>query len=206
MPEPRRLVLLRHGRTEWNATKRIQGQLDPGLDDTGRAEARAVAPVIAALGPALLWSSDLARARQTTDLVAAATGLVATYDERLREFHLGERQGLTHADYQEIAPEEFARFRAGDWTEVPGAEHPEAAAKRYVAALHDVVAGLAPGATAVVVSHGAVTRTGLVSFLGWPLEAARDLRALGNCARVELHERENGRWAMAAYNLPTPIS
>lgn len=202
----KRLVLLRHGRTEWNATQRIQGQLDPGLDDTGRAEARAVAPVIAAMKPALLWSSDLARARETTDEVAAAAGLAASYDERLREFHLGERQGLTHAEYAELAPEEYARFVAGDWDEVPGAEHPEAAAKRYVAALHDLAAALAPGETGLVVSHGAVTRTGMVSFLGWPLEAARDLRALGNCARVELHERGAGRWAMAAYNLPTPIS
>lgn len=202
----RRLVLLRHGRTEWNAALRIQGQLDPGLDDTGRAEARAVAPAIATLAPAVLWSSDLARARETTEHVAAATGLAATYDERLREFHLGERQGLTHAEYEEIAPEEFARFRAGDWDGLPGAEHPETAAKRYVAALHDVVAALAPGETGVVVSHGAVSRIGLVAFLGWPLEAARDLRALGNCARVELHEREAGRWAIAAYNLPTPIS
>nr|WP_246304199.1 histidine phosphatase family protein [Nocardioides thalensis] len=193
--------MLRHGRTEWNATHRIQGQLDPGLDDTGRAEARAVAPVVAALGPAVLWSSDLARARETAEQVAAASRLVPTYDERLREFHLGERQGLTHAEYERLAPEEFARFRAGEWDEVPGAEHPEAAAKRYAAALHDLLATLAPGETGVVVSHGAVTRTGLVSFLGWPRETARDLRALGNCARVELHERAVGRWALAAYNV-----
>lgn len=206
MAEVRRLVLLRHGRTEWNAAHRIQGQLDPGLDDTGRAEAGAVAPVVAALEPAVLWSSDLARARETAEQVAAASGLDPTYDERLREFDLGERQGLTHAEYERLAPEEFARFRAGDWDEVPGAEHPETAAKRYVAALHDVVATLGPGETGVVVSHGAVTRTGLVAFLGWPLEVARDLHALGNCARVELHEHAAARWALAAYNLPTPIS
>lgn len=206
MAEARRLVLLRHGRTEWNATQRIQGQLDPGLDETGRAEARAVAPVVAAMEPAVLWSSDLARARETAEQVAAASGLVASYDERLREFHLGERQGLTHAEFERLAPEEFARFRAGDWDEVPGAEHPETAAKRYVAALHDLAATLAPGETGVVVSHGAVTRVGMVSFLGWSLEAARDLRALGNCAMVELHERDAGRWALATYNLRTPIS
>ncbi len=85
----RRLVLLRHGRTEWNAGRRIQGQLDPGLDETGRAQARAVAPVVAALRPVSLVSSDLTRARETTEQLTRATGLTPSYDERLREYHLG---------------------------------------------------------------------------------------------------------------------
>jgi glucosyl-3-phosphoglycerate phosphatase len=202
---PRRIVLVRHGRTEWNATTRIQGQLDVELDDVGRAQAQAVAPVLARLEPSLLWSSDLARARETTEYVAAATGLTPSYDERLREYHLGERQGLTHAEYEAVAPEEFAIFRSGDWADVPSAEHPEAAAKRYVAALTDLAAALGPAETGVVVSHGAVTRTGLVAFLGWPPAAAQDLRAIGNCCRVELVQRETGRWAVAAYNLPTSV-
>ncbi len=119
MPDARRIVLLRHGRTEWNATNRIQGQLDIELDESGHAEARAVTPALAAMRPSLLWSSDLARARQTTEYVAAATGLTASYDDRLREFHLGERQGLTHAEYAALDPAEFATFRTGDWADVP---------------------------------------------------------------------------------------
>jgi len=208
----RRIVLLRHGRTAWNAATRIQGQLEePQLDELGRAQARAVAPEVAALAPARIWSSDLSRARETTAELLAATGLVATYDERLREFHLGDRQGLTHAEYRELAPEEFARFRAGDWAGIPGAEHPEDAAKRFAAAVQDLTSALAPGETGVAVSHGAVTRVGLVAFLGWPLEVARGLGALGNCARVELVEHPGRGWTVAAYNLPpaqvpTPIS
>src|SRR5215204_1058964 len=77
----RRLVLLRHGRTEWNASQRIQGHLDPALDELGHEQARAVAPAVAALAPAVLLSSDLQRARQTTEYVAQATGLTASYDE-----------------------------------------------------------------------------------------------------------------------------
>jgi probable phosphoglycerate mutase len=197
----RKIVLVRHGRTEWNATKRIQGQLQVELDDVGRAQAASVAPVVAALGPALLWSSDLVRARVTAEYFAAATGLDIVADLRLREFHLGERQGLTHREYAELAPAEFESFRTGQWQHVPGAEKVQEVADRFVACLRDLAAALGPDGTGVAVSHGAAIRVGVVAFLGWPLEQAHDLRALGNCSRVELVEREGGRWAMSAYNL-----
>ena len=200
--EARRIVLLRHGRTKWNAATRIQGQLDPELDDVGIAQARAIAPAIAAMEPAVLWSSDLARARQTADEVAKQTGLTASYDERLREFSLGEYQGLTHAELEARSAEEHERFHRGEWDGIPGAESVAEVAARFVAALRELVAQVAPGETAVVVSHGASTRLGLVAFLGWPVGTAHDLRPLGNCSRVELVEREPGEWALAAYNVP----
>ena len=201
MAEPeRRLVLLRHGRTEWNAAHRIQGQLDPDLDETGLAQARAVAPVVAALAPVLLLSSDLQRARQTAALVAEATGLEPSYDERLRECHLGERQGLTHEQYAALAPAEFARFRAGDWDDIPGAETQAQVAERFTAVLKEAAAAIEPGQTALVVAHGAAIRTAMAHWLGWPIDWAQDFRALTNCGWVELVERPSGRWALAAYN------
>jgi probable phosphoglycerate mutase len=198
----RRIVLLRHGQTTWNAADRLQGQTDTELDETGHEQARAVAPVIAALTPAAIWTSDLVRAARTAEYVGDAAGVRPTYDVRLREFHLGERQGLTHAEFAEADPDGFARFRAGDWADIEGVEHPKSVAERYGAALAELAGSLGPGETGVVVSHGAAIRTGLVAFLGWPLECARDLRALGNCARGELVQRDNGAWAIAAYNLP----
>ena len=65
----RTLVLLRHGQTAWNLEHRAQGHSDVELDDTGHAQAAAVAPYVAGLAPALLWSSDLARARQTAEYI-----------------------------------------------------------------------------------------------------------------------------------------
>ncbi|WP_158294920.1 histidine phosphatase family protein [Nocardioides caeni] len=199
---PRRLVLLRHGRTAWNAAHRIQGQLDTELDEVGLEQARAVAPAVAALHPAVVWSSDLSRARVTADEVAKECGLVPTYDERLREFALGDFQGLTHAELASRDADAFARFRRGEWEGIPGAETPLAVAERYAAAVRELAAVLAPGETGVAVSHGAAPRTGLVHFLGWPLAQARDFRALGNCGRVVLEQRETGEWALSAYNLP----
>ncbi|MFC5730708.1 MULTISPECIES: histidine phosphatase family protein [Nocardioides] len=206
MPDQsRRIVLLRHGRTAWNAARRIQGQLDPELDDVGIAQARAVAPALAALEPALLWSSDLARARQTADEVAKECGLTASYDQRLREFALGEYQGLTHAELEARSAEAHERFHRDEWDGIPGAESVAEVAARFVDALRDLVAELAAGETAVVVSHGASTRLGLVAFLGWPTRTAHDLRPLENCSRIDLVEQRPGQWALESYNFPAAV-
>ncbi len=197
----RRLVVLRHGRTAWNAERRIQGQLDVELDEVGIEQARTVAPLVAAMEPTLLWSSDLARARRTAEIVASEVGLVPAYDVRLREFRLGDYQGRTHAEIEASGPAAFERFQHGEWDDIPGGETTVEVAGRFAAVLTDLAAALGPDETGVAVSHGAATRSGIVTFLGWPLTMARDLRALGNCGRVVLEERVAGEWALAAYNL-----
>lgn len=197
----RRLVLLRHGRTTYNHTRRIQGQLDVELDDTGRAQAEQVAPVIAALEPTLLWASDLARARETASYVEKATGLSASYDERLREFSLGERQDLTHEQYAALAPEEFAEFRRGNYDAVLGGETAATVRDRMLASVGALRAALAPGETGVAVSHGAAIRVAVGGLLGWPAEQFHTLRGLDNCAWVVLVEHpEAGDLRLEAYN------
>lgn len=198
---PRRIVLLRHGRTSWNAAHRIQGQLDTELDEVGLEQARAVAPLVAALEPVLIHSSDLARARLTAEQVAKECGLVPSYDERLREFRLGEVQGLTHDELEARDPDAFARFRSGHWDGIPGAETSAEVADRFASAVGELAAALGPGECGVAVTHGAAARTGLVHFLRWPLAQAHDLRALGNCGRVLLEQRPTGEWVLASYNV-----
>lgn len=181
--EPARtLVLLRHGRTAWNLEDRAQGQADVPLDDVGHAQAAAVAPLMARLAPVRLWSSDLARATQTAAYVAEACGLVVEEDKRLREFAVGERQGLTW-------PESVARFpwiasgeTPGERTAgVAGAESDADVAGRIVPALEEYAAALAPGDTGIVVTHGAALRLGLAGLLGWDDTVARTLGVLRNC-------------------------
>jgi len=202
---PRRLVLLRHGRTAWNAERRIQGQLEAELDDTGHAQAAAVAPVLAALAPALLWSSDSARARQTAAYAAKEAGLEPTYDARLREHFLAEREGLTHAEYAALAPEEFAEFLRGNYDAVPGAETAVVVAERMVAALGELLAALAPGELAVAVSHGAAIRDAVPVLLGWPVEERAVLHGLDNCGWVELDQPTlGGPCRLRAYNRVVP--
>jgi broad specificity phosphatase PhoE len=141
----RRVVLLRHGQTAWNAEGRAQGHADVGLDDTGRRQAEQVAPVLAALDPSLLVSSDLARARETAAFLEKETGLTAVEDPRWREYELGERTGLTLAEFGEQIGAEFdgwwdVHAHVGAHVEVPGAESPEQLAARVLPAFEEVLA------------------------------------------------------------------
>lgn len=155
------LILIRHGETDWNRERRIQGSTDIPLNDTGRAQARATAALLrdrlpAAITPAIV-SSDLARARETAEIIAAELGLPAprTYPG-LRERSYGEAEGLGIDEFRE---------RWGDWytAEVPGAEPwPELRVRGIEAlgrAVRDHRRATAPAAASlVVVSHGALIR------------------------------------------------
>ena len=182
MTEPRTLVLLRHGRTAWNHSGRAQGHADVPLDEVGHAQASAVAPRVAALRPVRLWSSDLERARQTAAHVAEATGLAAVTDPRLREFSVGERQGLTWEQSVARFPQSADGVGLGERLRgVPGAESDEDVVARLLPALHDCLAALGPGQTGVVVGHGAALKLAVVGLLGWPIGQAKSLAVLGNC-------------------------
>jgi glucosyl-3-phosphoglycerate phosphatase len=197
----KRLLLLRHGQTAWNAERRIQGQLDAELDDTGHRQAAEAAVVVAALEPAALWSSDSVRARQTAAYVAKETGLEPAYDARLREYYLAERQGLTHEEYAALAPEEFAAFRSGDFDVVPGGETAVEVSGRMSAAVLELLASIGPGDTAVAVSHGAAIRDAVPGLLGWPVTRRAALHGLDNCGWVELDQPAPGApLRLSAYN------
>ncbi|MBZ5735897.1 histidine phosphatase family protein [Nocardioides sp. TRM66260-LWL] len=182
----RRLVVLRHGRTSWNAVHRVQGQAESELDEVGRAQAAAAGAALARLEPAVLWTSDLVRARDTAAAVATATGLAARLDARLREYFLAERQGLTHAEYAAVAPEEFARFRLGDFDVVPGGETAAQVVARMSEALLELLALVPDDGVGVAVSHGAAIRDVVPALLGWPDAARSTLHGLDNCGWVVL--------------------
>ncbi len=179
---PRRLVLLRHGRTAWNLIGRAQGHGDVPLDDVGHAQAKAAAGLVSARRPAQLWSSDLARARQTAEHVAEACGLPVQVDPRLREFDVGERQGLTWAESVERFPWIADGVGLGErLAGVPGAESDADVRGRIVPALEDVLASLTAGETAVVVTHGAALKIAVAGLLGWDDSVVRALGVLDNC-------------------------
>lgn len=198
----RRLLLLRHGRTAWNSIGRAQGHTDVSLDEVGHAQAAAVAQRLAALRPAALWTSDLTRARQTAAYLERTTGLSAKVDERLREFDVGARQGMTGDQFEAAFPEAYAAWRAGeDMVRVPGSEVASEVAARMAPALTESLESLAPGETGVVVTHGACLKVGVLAVLGWPLAQAGDLRGVGNCSWVTLvAPGDGGRLRLTGYN------
>lgn len=204
-PAPRRLVLLRHGQTAWNAERRAQGHSDVEIDATGHAQAAAVAPYIAAMSPSLLWTSDLSRARQTADYVAAATRLKARPDPRLREFHLGARTGITMDEYSSAHPEEYRAFRTGRYDVVPEGETTPRVVARVVAVAREAIAQLAPGECGVLVSHGGALKVSTVALLGWSEAAAATVQGLDNCGWIELHDSgDRNGLRLAAYNRVVP--
>jgi broad specificity phosphatase PhoE len=92
------LLLVRHGETEWNRTRRFQGHADPPLNETGRGQARALAAELAGERIAFVYASDLARARETAEIIAAPHGLPVVVEPGLREIDVGSWMGLTREE------------------------------------------------------------------------------------------------------------
>jgi probable phosphoglycerate mutase len=144
------LYLVRHGETDWNRARRIQGSTDIPLNDTGRAQARATGRLLSSRQWDGIVTSPLSRAAETASIIAEELGLPEpTPVDALVERNYGEAEGLTG---QELAD----RF-PGD-TPVEGREPRSAVAERVLPALVDLAGG-APGRSIIVVSHGGVIRT-----------------------------------------------
>ena len=149
-----RLILWRHGRTEWNASGRFQGQLDPPLDQQGRNQAALAAPHLVAgglkPGETIVISSDLSRAAQTAATLTALLGVPLHLDARLREHGMGAWEGRTRDEVAKKYPDQYGDWMAGRAVRGRGGEAPEAVADRAMAAL----ATLPEVPVAVVVTHG----------------------------------------------------
>ncbi|HEY8451076.1 MAG TPA: histidine phosphatase family protein [Natronosporangium sp.] len=195
-----RLIIWRHGNTDWNASDRVQGQADVPLSDLGRQQAAAAAPLLAALHPDAIVSSDLRRAADTAAALAALTGLPVRTDPRLRERYYGQWQGLTIAEVAQRYPEEYARWRAGE--QAPGCEiEPlDDVGKRVGEALQEIVDAM-PGGTIVVATHGGAARQSCGHLLGWGPEIMRAVGPLHNCHWTELRHDPARGWQLRAHNV-----
>ena len=189
------LTLVRHGETDWNRDRRIQGSTDIPLNDTGRAQARDAADTLraqldlsSAATPPIVVSSDLSRARETARIIAAEVGLPSPREyPELRERAYGDAEGLDADDFIE---------RWGDWhtAEVPGAEpwpHLRARGLRALAAVvRDARVTTAPAAASViVVTHGAMIRELIRHATAGELPPTGERLANGSAYSM-LYERE----------------
>jgi probable phosphoglycerate mutase len=163
------LVLVRHGRTAWNASGRFQGHADPPLDRVGRRQAREAAAALAPLEPRLVVSSDLRRAHQTAAVIAARCRVPLYLTPALREIELGAWQGLTREAAAARFPDEYAAWHAqpdDPHLRRGGGERLDEVSQRVVAVLSTIVArddGLRP---VVVVSHGIALQAALRHLVG----------------------------------------
>lgn len=160
----RPILLARHGETAWNALDRLQGHTDIALNDTGRGQARALAAALREAGLAAVWTSDLARSRETGEIIASALGLAAPWVEpELRERRSGIFEGLTRRDCQVLYPDAWQAW-LGRTGAPPGGESGVEATTRFGRALARIAA--TEGGPALVVAHGEVMRLWLADVLG----------------------------------------
>ena len=202
----RTLIVWRHGETDHNAGGIWQGQLDTPLSDKGREQAQGAAVTLAAYSPSVIVSSDLQRAADTARTLASRVGLQVRFDERLREIHAGQWQGMTAGDVAEQFPEAQAALAAGDdFQRGVDGESLGQVAERTRAAVDDLLADLAPGRCAVIATHGVSGRAVVASLVGLDQHLAwQSIAGLRNCHWATLSEYAAG-WRISAWNVgPRP--
>jgi probable phosphoglycerate mutase len=203
-----RLIVWRHGRTEWNLQDKIQGQADIPLDSVGVAQARDAAARLASLAPTRLFASDLQRAAATAGELAVLTGLKVEYDEALREIDVDDWAGLTMSELAAINPEAEARIRSGEsQRRGSNGETVEEVALRFSEALSRIATQGTSEDTIVIATHGLAARVGICLFLGIPQPNWPAFGGLSNCNWVSLLPGRHG-WRIEEWNagsLPEPV-
>jgi len=216
----RRLILLRHGQTEFNAGSRMQGQLDTVLSDLGRAQAEAAAEVLRKRHPLLIVSSDLWRAYDTATVLAEHNGLQVRVDTRLRETHLGDWQGLTHEEVDAAAPGARLAWRDDARWAPHGGESRVDVAARSEPLVAELVAGEPAWGSgdgdrpAVLVAHGGLIAALTAALLRLPVENWPVLGGMANASWTQLSGYSDDdvtdlagvRWRLDVWNASAQVA
>ncbi len=197
-----RVILWRHGRTQYNLEGRFQGQIDIPLDEVGYKQAENAATHLAMLEPTAIISSDLSRASQTAQALAERVGLNIELDERLREIDAGAWEGLTRPEILAGWPEDYAAWRRGDFIRIGGGETRPELAQRVAAAVLEHAEQTT--GTVVIVGHGAALRGATLKLLGLPLEQWGAFVGLSNAHWSILDPGESGSLRLKRYNQGPP--
>jgi len=198
------VYLVRHGAVVGAETRRFIGHLDVPLSPHGEHQVEAVARRLAAVPLAAVYSSDLVRTRRSADLVAAPHRLRPIALAGLREFAMGQWEGLTAEEIRALAPDSFDAWMADVGRfQFPGGENLEQVAARSWAAFEDIVAAH-EGQRVAIVAHGGSLRAIVCRALGMALDR---LLALGqDYAGLSMLERPAGAWSLALLNHHEPLA
>lgn len=200
-----RLLLVRHGETDFNAEGRMQGHLESDLTEFGLAQARRVARALVTFQPARLVSSDLSRAARTADEIGLACGLPVKLDPRLRETHLGDWQGLTVTEVEAAWPGALATWRADPTWSPPGGESRVQVAARAMPLVEELAEEFAadPPTTIVLCAHGGLISALTCALLGLEQASWTALGGLDNARWATVRRRSTpaSRWRLTGYNV-----
>lgn len=168
-----RIILIRHGETEWNALGLYQGQLNSPLTDEGRQQAVALAARLDNAPIDALYASDLDRTQETAAPLVATSSLELSIDPRLRERHYGIFQGLDKTSVAKLHPEAYAGHHSGDPDfQIPEGESTRQFYKRVTGCLEDLAAHH-PDQQIAIVTHGGFIALAIKYVLGLSLDSER---------------------------------
>ncbi|HXH09659.1 MAG TPA: histidine phosphatase family protein [Alphaproteobacteria bacterium] len=196
--ETTRIILVRHGETDWNASGRIQGHSDTPLNARGRIQAQRVAQRLAGEPIRALYSSDLARAFETATIIGRTLGIPVAISPQLRERRYGAWEGLTPAEIEARYPEQYAAWR----TRSPDFAPPQGETRLQLLsrALTELqtIAHRHVGERVVVVTHGGLCYV-LINHLLGDVDGDRREFTFGN-ASLHTLEMMGNRWSVIAIN------
>lgn len=195
--ERTRVIIVRHGETEWNIANIRQGHLDSPLTSEGIAQAEALARRLARERFTAIYSSDLGRAVETAQIISRATGHEIVTDSRLRERHLGIFQGLLSDEIKEKYPTEYKLHRSlGPDYVIPGGESVRQQVVRNIGYLREIAAKHA-GETILVITHGGVLNGLFRHTFSIPFEAPRRFEFTNAGLNVFVYEQ--GSWFLQTW-------
>ncbi len=174
------LLLVRHGETDWNRDRRFQGHADQPLNHAGREQARALADELAGERIDFVYTSDLVRARETAEIVAARLGADVVVWNELREIDVGDWEGLTWPEIEERHPEGARSWHehGQGWN---SGETYDQLGERIIAALRRIAADH-PDQSVLVVGHGGTVRATRAFIQGLSVaDSRRQSPGIGNC-------------------------
>ena len=173
-----RILLVRHGDTDWNQAGRIQGQVDTSLSAKGLAQVHALAVRLAEIPIGAAYASDLRRAAETGQAILNGRAVTLGLVPELREFSYGPWEGLTYQDVERRYPAQYADMQSRRLDFAPPAgESMNQLTDRVGGFLTRMRSGWAdhPNDTVLLVAHGGSLRAAITCLLGFPRKAAWSL-------------------------------
>lgn len=191
-----RLILIRHGESEGNASGVIQGRMDFGLSPTGVLQARATAGYVSTLHVDRVVTSPLRRAADTAETIAGPLGHGVVPMPELMEYDIGEASGLSNTELRQRFPAVFAAYTSGRRPTFPGEEGRDTFHARLQVALDEFSA---TGGTTVAVAHGGVISSLCHIVVGLDIHRPGAFH-VGNCSVTEVIRDHAGRLVLARHN------
>ena len=202
-----KIVLWRHGQTDWNIENRFQGHTDLALNAVGKFQVEHAAKVLIGLNPVKIVASDLTRTRETAAALSALTSLEVVLDAGLRETNGGNWEGRTGEENRAEDEENFIGWLHGDDRPAGGiGERRSEVAARTLAVIMREIADV--DGTVIFVTHGGSARCILGSILDLPLDKWAKLGGLSNASWSVLEQNSFGAWFLTEHNagsLPEPL-